>query len=459
MKKINTLLLSAFSIFLFFSFNLNAKALEPASRPIYRGIDVSEWQRNINFTKVKNSGIEIVYIRSSLGSNYIDPYFNRNYSEAKKNNLKVGVYHYVTARSTSEAINEARFFASVIKDKKIDAKLAMDFETFGNLNNNQINEISKTFLNEVKKLTNKEMVIYSDSSNAKNVFSTEIARIAPLWVAEYGVNTPRSNGKWNNYVGWQYNDEGRINGITGYVDKDYFTKEILLNDNSPVKTKINTKPTYKYYYYKVKSGDTLSKIAKEYGTTVNNIASENNIRNINKIYVGEVLKIKSDIDRIPTTNEKTYTVKQGDTIKSIASKNNISKNKLKALNGIRSDILLKPGEEVIIKGNEHLDILDYKVVKGNTLYNISKRYDTTISNILRLNKIKNPNLIYPNEIIKVPVNEYLKDLNTTEFYVAKKGDTIESISKMFNIRKERLLGINKLKENYKIKQDDIIKIK
>ena len=70
------------------------------SGKIYRGIDVSEWQGNINFEGVKNSGIEVVYIRASEGFNYTDTYYFKNYNGAKQYGLKVGFYHYVTARNT-----------------------------------------------------------------------------------------------------------------------------------------------------------------------------------------------------------------------------------------------------------------------------------------------------------------------------------------------------------------------
>lgn len=66
----------------------------------YRGIDVSEWQGNIDYESVKGSGIEVVYIRASEGFNYTDPYYLRNYNGAKQNGLKVGFYHYLTARNT-----------------------------------------------------------------------------------------------------------------------------------------------------------------------------------------------------------------------------------------------------------------------------------------------------------------------------------------------------------------------
>ena len=109
-------------------------AFSPSSDRIYQGIDVSMWQGNIDFNAVKNSGIEAVYIRSSEGIGYIDPYFKTNYEKAKENGLKVGFYHYVTARSTDEAINEAKFFVSVINGLSPDMRLAMDFEYFGSLN-------------------------------------------------------------------------------------------------------------------------------------------------------------------------------------------------------------------------------------------------------------------------------------------------------------------------------------
>ena len=99
---------------------------------IYNGIDVSAWQNEIDFSKVKSEGIKIVYIKSSEGTTYIDPYFERNYQKAKENGLLIGAYHFVRARNINQAINEADFFASVIEGKQIDCKLAMDFESFGN---------------------------------------------------------------------------------------------------------------------------------------------------------------------------------------------------------------------------------------------------------------------------------------------------------------------------------------
>lgn len=186
-------------IFSFYVFMIPVYAFSPSSPNIYEGIDVSNWQGNIDFASVKADGIQIVYIKASQGNNYIDPYFEQNYSGAKANGLYVGAYHYLTATSVENAKEEATFFASVLSGKQIDCKLAMDFESFGNLNNEQINEISIAFLQELQTVTGKEPVVYSDTYNASNTFSGEITNY-PLWVAEYGVQEPTANGNWNTWV-------------------------------------------------------------------------------------------------------------------------------------------------------------------------------------------------------------------------------------------------------------------
>lgn len=86
--------------FLFFA-NINMTyAITPSSEPQYQGIDVSDWQGYIDYNQVRASGIEVVYIKSSQGSNIKDPYFDINYENAKANGLKVGFYHFLTATNT-----------------------------------------------------------------------------------------------------------------------------------------------------------------------------------------------------------------------------------------------------------------------------------------------------------------------------------------------------------------------
>ena len=106
-------------------FQPNIYAIEPAGR-VYEGIEVSGWQGEIDFSQVKNSGIDFVYIKSSEGQNTVDSYFRRNYEEARSNGLNIGFYHYVRARNTEEAILEAEHFANTIAGTVPTCKLAMD---------------------------------------------------------------------------------------------------------------------------------------------------------------------------------------------------------------------------------------------------------------------------------------------------------------------------------------------
>lgn len=412
----------------------NSMALSPSSEPTYPGIDVSGYQGNIDYSKVAKAGIKIVYMKSSEGNSYVDSRFERNYTEAKKNGLKVGVYHFLTARSISQAEHQAQFFVSLISNKSIDCKLAMDFENFGNLNKKQINEIAIAFINKVKELSGKEIVVYSNTYTATYVFEGEVTDY-PLWVAQYGVNQPQDNGNWTSWVGWQYADDGEVNGINARVDMDKFTKEILLSDTSEIpdvenpnsggnggneggnhngngsgnngdnNSDGNNNGNPKTKTIIIKWGDTLSQIALDYNTTVRRLVELNNIENENLIYAGETLVV-------PITNsniENIYIVKRGDTLSQIALNFNTTVSAIANLNKITNVNLIYTGQRLIIPGNivnEDGCMHDcghklYTVRSGDTLWSIARRYGTSIANIVRLNKINNPNLIYPGQIFRI----------------------------------------------------------
>ena len=80
------------------------------------GIDVSKWQGSINWDKVKNSGIKFAMVRASYGKSQKDRYFDENVANAQKAGLDTGAYHYCMALSEEEAVKEADFFISIIKN-------------------------------------------------------------------------------------------------------------------------------------------------------------------------------------------------------------------------------------------------------------------------------------------------------------------------------------------------------
>lgn len=375
-----------------------ARAIPPSGGRQYRGIDISEFQGEIDFEEVRRSGIEAVYIRVGAGE-YTDEYFAENYERAKAAGLKIGFYHYVTARSVDEGRRQARFFASLAAGREPDMRLAMDFEYFGSLSVSQINAISEAYLDELTALTKREAVIYSDLSNARNIFSRALAEKYPLWAAQYGADEPSANGKWREWVGFQYTDEGRVGGIYGNVDRNIFTEGIFLSDSwridgekrTTVRARTRTLTVY------VRAGDTLWAIAREYGTTVEAIARENRIADPNRIFAGERLRIT-----LPArgNGEEIYNVRRGDTTISIAGKFGVTLSALEDRNGLERGETIYAGDKLSIPG-AGMSGEFYVVRPGDTLFYISRRTGVPIRTLVGINRIKDPDLIYAGEHLKL----------------------------------------------------------
>ncbi len=375
-----------------------ARAIPPSGGRQYRGIDISEFQGEIDFEEVRRSGIEAVYIRVGAGE-YTDEYFAENYERAKAAGLKIGFYHYVTARSVEEGRRQARFFASLAAGREPDMRLAMDFEYFGSLSVSQINAISEAYLDELTALTRREAVIYSDLSNARNIFSRALAEKYPLWAAQYGADEPSANGKWREWVGFQYTDEGRVGGIYGNVDRNIFTEGIFLSDSGRIdgekRTTVRARTRTLTVY--VRAGDTLWAIAREYGTTVEAIARENRIVDPNRIFAGERLRIT-----LPArgSGEEIYTVRRGDTPISIAGKFGVTLSALEDRNGLERGETIYAGDKLSIPG-ARMSGEFYVVRPGDTLFYISRRTGVPIRTLVGINRIKDPDLIYAGEHLKL----------------------------------------------------------
>lgn len=318
--------------------------------------------------------------------------------------LKVGVYHYVTARTEEEAKREAQFFVSKISGKNLDCKLAMDFESFGNLSKSEINSIGLAFLQEVEKLSGKQTILYSNSYTSSNIWEGKNTYY-PLWIAEYDVQRPQNSGTWNNWAGWQYTDKGKISGIDTYVDRDKFTKEIFLNDTSivpPIKepdNEVDNPTPNKTKKITIKWGDTLSEIAIRYNTTISELVKLNNITNPNLIYAGESILVPVNNNE----NVEIYKVKPGDTLSHIAQQFNTTISEIEKENNIQNINLIYIGQELKVHSNCKYDCGHklYTVKRNDTLWSIARRYNTSIANIVKLNRIQNQNLIYPGQVLRI----------------------------------------------------------
>ena len=409
-KKV--LKISGIFLVFIFTFINSIYALSPQSELKYEGIDVSDWQGYIDYSQVKNSGIDVVYIKASQGNSIKDPYFEINYENAKANNLKVGFYHFLTATTVEEAEQQATFFTSVISGKQVDCKLAMDYEQFDGIDTQLINQIAMAFMQKVEELTKKQVIIYSDLYNSESTFNSELASQGELWLAYYGdyKNLENVNSSWSTFIGVQYTDQGNVAGINGKVDRDLFTEEIFLDDSSEIPNTENSNGNYntEKIYYTVKRGDTLSAIASQYGTTVQEIAQINRIQNVNLIYPGQVLRITTNSSNhgseTNSTGKTYYTIKRGDTLWGISRRYGVSIQNIVSWNNIQNPNLIYPGQRLILYGNyiiSNSGNIYYTVQRGDTLWRIARRYRTCPKRIARINGIRNANLIYPGQVLKI----------------------------------------------------------
>lgn len=199
--------------------------MQSRSNTNLKGIDISHYQGSIDFNKVAAAAIQIVYIKATEGTSYTDPLLKTYYAGAKAAGLKVGFYHFF--RANKGAVQQAQFFVNAIQGMAYDCRLMLDIETTQGLGKDTLSGLAKTFLDEILNLTGQDGVLYTYTSFAKTSLNSTLAAY-PLWIADYGRNTPNVNGIWNSWVGFQYSDKGVVPGIAAGVDSDEFTEDILL---------------------------------------------------------------------------------------------------------------------------------------------------------------------------------------------------------------------------------------
>lgn len=192
------------------------------------GIDVSYWQQNIDYEKVKAAGCEFVIIRLGVNTDSDkdiseDSFYKRNIENAKKAGLKVGVYIYTTAASETQAIDHAKWVKKILNKTKLDFPVAYDFENWSSFPKYNLSRYSLTknylaFDKEMKK-SGYDTMLYSSMNYLEKAWM--FSDTYPVWLAHYTDQTTYE-GK---YIMWQMTDKGKIDGISGNVDIDIYYKE------------------------------------------------------------------------------------------------------------------------------------------------------------------------------------------------------------------------------------------
>lgn len=354
-----------------------------------QGIDISGWQRDIDLSKVP---CDFVIVKATQGVTFVSDSCDTQIQQAISLGKLFGFYHYVDGSGvTSEADffidNCAGYFGRGIPC--IDWESAQN-DAWGNT------DYLRQLVQRVIDRTGVKPLIYASEGSFPWDVASELD--CGAWVAQYADDHPTGyqDAPWNEETYAcairQYSSHGRLDGYSGFLDLDkaymdaegwakyvgsasvpapapaparksdeQLADEVIAGqwgdgddrrnrlsqegyDPDAVQAIVNAKlqpPAPAQQTYTVQSGDTLSGIAAQYGTSWQQLASDNGIADPNIIYPGQVLAINGSA---PAPAAQTYMVQPGDTLSGIASAYGTSWQHLADINGIGNPDMIYPGQ-------------------------------------------------------------------------------------------------------------------
>lgn len=201
------------------------KPTTPARTTPYKGIDVSAFQKSVDWAKVKSSGVEFAFIRAGgrygmSGKFYDDSQFDANMKGANANGVHAGVYFFSQAITEAEAVEEADYTINKAKAYKVDCPIVIDTESLSESRGNamttaQRTAVMKAFCERVKALGYVPM-IYASTSWLNN--QLDMSKLPyKVWCAQYYSHCEYKGA----YDAWQYSSSGSVAGVNGNCDVDY----------------------------------------------------------------------------------------------------------------------------------------------------------------------------------------------------------------------------------------------
>lgn len=375
--------------------------------------DVSHWQGDINWPKASKE-LDFAILRVQDGSRVVDRKYKRNVDGCKKHGVPFGNYAFTRFVSIADAKKEAQHFWNR-GDRSANFWVAdVEVRTM-----NDMRAGAQAFIDELRRLGARKVGLYVGHHVYKQ-FNADKIKADFVWIPRYSTKPPVFPCDL-----WQYTETGRLAGVSGNVDLNRLTGSKPLSfftEGSSVKTinkSINNENKKKTYssnskLYTVKSGDTLSEIAIKFGTSVKELQKLNGIKDANKIYAGQKLKVKGQSSKKRTTNKKS---------------NNFTTT--------------------------------YTVKKGDTLSEIAQRYGTTTSKLVSLNNIKNPNKIYPGQRIKLngSVSKVKGKTSSKKYHTVKAGDTVSLLAIKYGVKQSQIKKWNNLSDINKIYVGQKLRVK
>lgn len=372
-----------------------------------------------------------------------DPGASGNGIIEKDLNLKISNYMYDRFRELGVPVKIIRSTDETISPTE---RVNRVLDAFGNSNDvvvisNHINAGGGEGAEVIYALRNKDTL--------SNLVLNELANEGQIIRKAYQRRLPSDTSK-------DYYFMQRNTGITEPITVEY---GFLDNENDAQKLKQNYinyaeavvravleyigYPSSEQNTYTVQKGDSLWSIAKKYNTTVEELKAANNLSS-NLLSVGQVLKMPTTVE-IPE-NYIVYTVSKGDTLYGIANKYNTTVNDLIEYNNL-SSTNLSIGQKLLIPStnNEENNYDTYIVKSGDTLYKIANQYNTTVDNLMNINNLST-NLLSIGQKLLIPKGQQNTSENYFE-YVVVAGDTLYGIANKYNTTVNQIKNINNLNNN------------
>ena len=341
-------------------------------------IDVSCWQVDVDYNKVKASGIEAVIIRAGYGreTSQKDTQFETHYKNAKNAGLKIGAYWYSYADSVEDAKKEANACLACVKGKTFDMPIYFDMEDNSqvHLGKATLTQMAKVFCETIK-AGGYRAGVYANLNWFNNYLDySELRKLYSIWLAQYYT----SNGKECDI--WQNSSTGKISGVNGDCDTNIIFNDKVFGSNSPtfsVNKKSNATIADEVMAGKWGNGDDRKKNLTTAGYDYNAIQK----------IVNDKVNKKSNA----TIADEVMAGKWG---------NGDDRKKNLTAAGYDYNAIQKIVNDKVNSKSKTTE--QYHTVKsGDTLYDIANKYGTSIGWIVKTNKISNPNLIYPGTKIRV----------------------------------------------------------
>ncbi|UVF14258.1 LysM peptidoglycan-binding domain-containing protein [Limosilactobacillus fermentum] len=367
-------------------------------------IDVSSYQPDTVafFQTAKNQGAQGVVVKltegSEDGSNYINPRAAAQIHNALAVGLRVACYHFARYTSNADAQNEARFFVKIAKQYGMTSDTLMidDAEVHSVAD---YNSATAAFMNEVKALGYINVGLYSMKSFfTGGILNSHGFDNAKIWEAGYGI----TDLGIDNAAAWQWTDNGLGMSVDTSYDFDGAFTVGSPNSGTVPSTPIPAPNPVEHVghpatgTYTVQSGDTLSSIADKFGTTYQVLAAINGIGDPNQIWPGQVLKVTGT-----ASQESTYYVQAGDTLSAIATKFGTTVSNLVSINHISNPNVIYVGQKIYVGEAAQGQSNAYTVQSGDTLSGIAAKFGTTWQALAQKNGLANPNVIYVGQTLTI----------------------------------------------------------